>query len=67
MSKVIIVTQCGDCPYLDGQTADKTWFCMEPSVIDSYGLGIRLGNNNMETLGIIPVWCPLKDYAVGGP
>lgn len=59
MSKKIIVTECGNCPYCDAPVDNHNWYCMEPSGIDSYGVGIKLGGNKLEILKNIPGWCPL--------
>ena len=62
VNKHIVVTCCGDCPYNDAPIDNKTWYCMEPSGIDSDGIGILLGGNKIEILQSIPGWCPLGDY-----
>lgn len=62
MSKHIIVTCCGDCPYNDAPIDNKTWYCMEPSGISSDGIGILLGGNKLEVLQSISGWCPLGDH-----
>ena len=67
MRKYILVNFCGDCPYSDGSGRDKSWYCMEPTQIDSYGIGTRLGGNSRETLDNIPGWCPLEDMKGENP
>ena len=62
MSKHIIVTCCGDCPYNDAPIDNKSWYCMEPTQLDSYGVGTRLGDRSRETLSNMPNWCPLENY-----
>lgn len=59
MTKHLLISKCGDCPYIEGE--QLIWFCNEPSGIDSYGIGVRLGDNSRETLDNIPEWCPLGD------
>lgn len=61
MSKMLIVDTCGECPYSDGDTATKLWYCMHPSNIDSYGVGELLGENKIETLNSIAEVCPMRD------
>ena len=61
MRKYILVNFCGDCPYSDASGRDKSWYCMEPTQLDSYEIGARLGDNSRETLDNIPDWCPLED------
>jgi hypothetical protein len=59
--KIIEVDCCGNCPFNDGDTATKTWYCMHAKVIDTYGVPRLLGNNTLNTLNNIPDWCPLED------
>ena len=60
MRKYILVNFCGDCPYVEGE--QLMWFCNEPTQLDRYGIGERLGDNSRETLDNMPDWCPLEDY-----
>ena len=61
MTKIITVHCCGECPYSDTQIDNTSWYCIEPTQLDGYGFGTKLGDNSKETLNNIPEWCPLED------
>jgi len=60
-TKTITVHCCGECPYSDAQIDNTSWYCIEPTKLDGYGFGAKLGDNSKETLNNIPEWCPLED------